>query len=57
MSKNEDETQKTVVACTECGDMYVARISPDGSIQPVGIVDCTCGGGNLNQIRNEYSID
>lgn len=57
MSKHEDEAQKTVVACAECGDMYVARISPDGSIRPVGIVNCTCGEGDLNQVRNEYSIE
>lgn len=56
MSKH-DEEQKTVVACTECGDMYVARVSPDGSVRPVGIVDCTCGEGDWDQIRTKYSID
>lgn len=52
MSTSDDGARKTGVTCTDCGDVYVARVFPDGDIRPLGIVDCPCGGDKWSPIVN-----
>ena len=42
----QSATERLVAACAECGSMYAALKTPDGTIQPIGSrTGCaSCGG-------------
>lgn len=51
MSTHESGAEKTAAICPECGEMYVVRVQPDGSIRPLGVTECTCGETELEPVH------
>ena len=43
MAYDNDDVERLLVSCEECGSAYVAREWPDGEIRLIGKDDCECG--------------
>lgn len=50
------DSQRTVVACEECGELYAAEIWPSGKIALIGRRNCRCGSKDFAVVdRSERS--
>lgn len=49
MSKTESET-RGIAKCSYCGNVFPAKVGPDGTARPIGVAKCTCGADTFHQI-------
>ncbi|QLD87489.1 hypothetical protein HWV07_03710 [Natronomonas salina] len=49
MSKTESEV-RGIAECSYCGNVFPAKVGPDGSARPIGVAKCTCGADTFHQI-------
>lgn len=54
---NGDEVQRVVAECGYCGTAYAARQWSDGTIQPIGSDQCSCGSTDFRVLDDELMED
>ncbi|MFP8958519.1 hypothetical protein ACLI4Y_17545 [Natrialbaceae archaeon A-CW3] len=43
MVAHRGDGERILAQCASCGSVYAARKWPDGNVQPIGSIECSCG--------------
>ncbi len=53
----DEEEQRRMAVCTACGSAYAARITSDGTVQPIGSTDgCRCGSSEFEVVGESTDV-